>query len=369
MNLFHRIQLALLSGCASLLSLLGFRGLSRIGSGVGRLMWHLLPSRRRLATQNVARHLNLPEEQARDIARSAFRHNARSFMEILLTDRFGMDFPELRIGEPELFQQLKNCSRPIVAATAHLGAWELLASMLGELYEPPRPRMVVVRRYPNPAVQAFISSRREARGATMVGHRTVVAAVLRALRKNGIVAFLVDHNAPRSEALFLPFMGEETARKHGAGPACRKGGSPDLAGMPDAGRKRVCLPPAGTSGYGHAQGLQRRKSIGGRNVLYKGCGKSRAARAGAMVLDAQPLETAPVRLIPASSPTGLTEPLRKTACPPPGPETRLSFLPPPVGRLFFSSVAPPLEWGRRIFRSGLICFSGKRRHAQRGGNS
>ena len=45
----------------------------------------------------------------------------------------------------------------------------------------------------------------------MVGHRTVVAAVLRALRKNGIVAFLVDHNAPRSEALFLPFMGEETA--------------------------------------------------------------------------------------------------------------------------------------------------------------
>ena len=211
MNLFHHIQLALLSGCASLLSLLGFRGLSRIGSGVGRLMWHLLPSRRRLATQNVARHLNLPEEQARDIARSAFRHNARSFMEILLTDRFGMDFPELRIGEPELFQQLKNCSRPIVAATAHLGAWELLASMLGELYEPPRPRMVVVRRYPNPAVQAFISSRREARGATMVGHRTVVAAVLRALRKNGIVAFLVDHNAPRSEALFLPFMGEETA--------------------------------------------------------------------------------------------------------------------------------------------------------------
>lgn len=211
MNLRHRIQLALLSGCASLFSLLGFGGLSRLGSGFGRLMWHALPARRKLATDNIIRHLNLPENEARALARASFRHNARSFAEILLTDRFGMDSPRLRIAEPELFRKLAACERPIVAATAHLGAWELLASMLGELYEEPRPRVVVVRRYPNPAVQAFISSRREARGASMAGHRTVAAAVLRALRKHGIVAFLVDHNAPRSEALFLPFMGEEAA--------------------------------------------------------------------------------------------------------------------------------------------------------------
>lgn len=211
MNLFHRLQLALLSFCGSLLSLFGFGGLSRLGNGLGRLMWHTLPSRRKLAVNNVARHLNLPEREARALARVSFRHNARSFVEILLTDRFGMESPRLRIADPELFQKLLTCDRPIVAATAHLGAWELLASMLGELYAAPRPRVVVVRRYRNPAVQAFISSRREARGATMAGHRTVAATVLRALRKNGIVAFLVDHNAQRSEALFLPFLGEEAA--------------------------------------------------------------------------------------------------------------------------------------------------------------
>ncbi len=211
MNLRHRIQLALFSGCASLLSRLGFSGLSRLGNGFGRLMWHTLPTRRKLATDNIVRHLNLPEPEARATAYASFYHNARSFMEILLTDRFGLNSPLLRIAEPDLLQEMLSCERPIVAATAHLGAWELLASMLGELYEEPRPRVVVVRRYPNPAVQAFISSRREARGATMAGHRTVAAAVLRALRKKGIVAFLVDHNAPRSEALFLPFLGEEAA--------------------------------------------------------------------------------------------------------------------------------------------------------------
>lgn len=211
MNLWHRIQFFLFSGCAFLLSRLGFSGLSRLGDGLGRLMWHLLPARRKLATDNIVRHLNLSESEARATAYASFRHNARSFMEILLTDRFGLGSPRLRIAEPDLFKEMLACERPIVAATAHLGAWELLASMLGELYEKPRPRVVVVRRYPNPAFQAFISSRREARGATMAGHRTVAAAVLRALRKKGIVAFLVDHNAPRSEALFLPFLGEEAA--------------------------------------------------------------------------------------------------------------------------------------------------------------
>ena len=211
MNLRHRIQFSLLSGCASLLSRLGFSGLSRLGNGFGRLMWHALPVRRKLATDNIIRHLNLSEPEAHATARASFCHNARSFMEIMLTDRFGLSSPRLRIAEPELFQEILACERPIVAATAHLGAWELLASMLGELHEEPRPRVVVVRRYPNPAVQAFISSRREARGATMAGHRTVAATVLRALRKKGIVAFLVDHNAPRSEALFLPFLGEEAA--------------------------------------------------------------------------------------------------------------------------------------------------------------
>ena len=93
MNLRHRIQLALLSGCASLFSLLGFGGLSRLGSGFGRLMWHALPARRKLATDNIIRHLNLPENEARALARASFRHNARSFAEILLTDRFGMTPP------------------------------------------------------------------------------------------------------------------------------------------------------------------------------------------------------------------------------------------------------------------------------------
>lgn len=207
----QRVRLALLNGSAKSLALLGFKGLGAVGTVLGRLMWLALPGRRALATRNVNRHLGVPLEQAAAIAKASFGHTARSFVEILLTDKFGVNSPRFRLDRPDLWQALRATQRPVVAATAHMGAWELLASLTGQLYEPPRPRMIVVRRYPDPAIQAFITRRREAGGATMIGHRTVASSVLRALRQNGIVGFLVDHNALRSEALFLPFLTETAA--------------------------------------------------------------------------------------------------------------------------------------------------------------
>ena len=213
----QKIRLSLLKSIGAFLRRFGFSGVERLGSFMGRLFWRLLPSRRELAVKSIMDHLGKSREEAERIARESFVHNARSFLDIVLTRDFGLDSPNLRFDPPELFEELKNCQRPIVAATAHFGSWELLASLLGQVYEAPRPRMVVVRSYPDPAVQEFIASCREATGADMVGHRQAAMGVIRALHKNGIAAFLVDHNAMRKEAIFMPFLGEEAAVN--AGPA------------------------------------------------------------------------------------------------------------------------------------------------------
>ena len=213
----QKIRLHILKSFGALIRLSGFPGVERMGVLMGRLIWRLVPSRRELAINNIMTHLGKGREEAERIAFESFIHNMRSFLEIVLTRNFGLDSPNLRFDPPELFEELKNCQRPIVAATAHFGSWELLASLLGQVYEEPRPRMVVVRRYPDPAVQEFIASCREATGAEMVGHRQAAMGVIRALHKNGIAAFLVDHNAMRREALFMPFLGEEAAVN--AGPA------------------------------------------------------------------------------------------------------------------------------------------------------
>ena len=213
----QKIRLCALKGFGAFLRLFGFSGVERLGTFMGRLIWRFVPSRRELATQSIMKHLGKSREEAERIALESFIHNGRSFLEIILTRNFGLDSPNLRFDPPELFEELRNCPRPIVAATAHFGSWELLASLLGQVYESPRPRMVIVRRYPDVAVQEFIASCREATGAEMVGHRHAAMSVIRALHKNGIAAFLVDHNTTRHEAIFMPFLGEEAAVN--AGPA------------------------------------------------------------------------------------------------------------------------------------------------------
>lgn len=207
----ERLRFRLLCATGSALRLLGFPGLALLGNGVGHLIWHFVPSRRKLAVNNIARHLGMSKQEAEKTAHASFCHTGRAFLEILLTGKFGMNSPRLRIESPELMQRLRECDRPIVAATAHFGSWELLASMLGQLYAPPRPRMVVVRRYHDEAVQSFIASCREATGADMIGHRNAAMSVIRALHHRGIVAFLVDHNTSPAEAEFLPFLDEVAA--------------------------------------------------------------------------------------------------------------------------------------------------------------
>ncbi len=217
MNAAEKLRFHLLRVVGALLRLFGFRGMEILGNFLGSAIWRLVPKRRAFAVKSIQKHLGLEEAEASRVARESFRQNGRSFLEILLTGKFGMDSPRLRIAQPELMERLCLCDRPIVATTAHFGSWELLASILGQLYAPPRPRVVVVRRYGDAAVRQFIATCREATGATMIGHRKAALPVIRALHKKGIVAFLVDHNTLAAEARFLPFLGEIAAVN--AGPA------------------------------------------------------------------------------------------------------------------------------------------------------
>lgn len=206
-----KLKLALLRLFGRVVACTGFSGVARLGNAMGWLIWKLVPERRDMAIDSIMKHLGKSRAEAERIAYESFRHNGRSFLEIVLTGKFGFASPQLRFDPPELFEEMKNCQRPIVAATAHFGSWELLASLLGQVYEAPRPRLVVVRRYRDEAAQTFIAERRQATGATMVGHRRAAMDVVRALHKQGIAAFLVDHNTKTAEAAFLPFLGEEAA--------------------------------------------------------------------------------------------------------------------------------------------------------------
>lgn len=216
LSLIQRCIYSVLSSCTSGLGNLDFPGIRRLAPRLGALLWAALPSRRALAARNIRDCLKLSEAEANSLARESFNHNAQSFLEAVLIPRFGFDHPALRVVNPERFARFSATPSPIVISSGHIGAWELQAGLLGEFQHhngtgQERPCMVVVRRNSNPALNRLMMDLRSSRGLQVVGHREAVFTVLKGLRRHGVAAFLVDHNAGRSEALFLPFLGRPAA--------------------------------------------------------------------------------------------------------------------------------------------------------------
>ncbi|MBO4318343.1 MAG: lysophospholipid acyltransferase family protein [Mailhella sp.] len=193
----------------------GLRRAAFLGSAAGSLAWRLLRYRRTVATENIRVHLDVPGDRAAMIARESFRHTFRSFLDITVAGSVSLFSKDGSLACEDLDHLLGplESGRPIVAATAHFGAWELLAGLLGETRQMgfDKPMLLIARAYPNEGVQRFIEEQRCNRGITMAANKSVVPTILRTLRAGGIAAFLVDHKPHKSDAVFLPFLKADTA--------------------------------------------------------------------------------------------------------------------------------------------------------------
>ena len=200
---------AVLRCVARMLYALGFAGIRILGEFVGALLWIFLRCRRKESIQRVRDRLEVPLDKARDIARASFTHNAKAFLEIVQNPRFGLG--SLCLRDPAGIERLLRIiaiQRPLVIASAHFGAWELLA---GLVKDSTRSIATVVRRQKNSAAHELICELRNEGGMASIDHREASSRVLAHLRGNGVVCFLVDHNCRRSEAIFLPFLGKSAA--------------------------------------------------------------------------------------------------------------------------------------------------------------
>lgn len=203
---------------ASIGSRMGVDRLGQAGRLLGRALWLGMPARRRMATRAVAFHLGLDQARARRVAKASFVNNATSFLEIFHNHRVDWRFlaERVRLADPEATARHLALQAPVVATSAHLGAWELDPA-LWRLLDHDRPKAAVVRQSGDAAFIRLMERLRRRPTLDIYGHRRVAGRVLRLLKRGGGVAFLVDHNTPRREAVFLPFLGEVAAVN--AGPA------------------------------------------------------------------------------------------------------------------------------------------------------
>ncbi len=184
---------------------------------VARAAFRLLARER----ARMAEHLALafperPPAERQAIAREAFRHFGRVFVEVARLPRLdAADLDRLvRLHDPEgLLDKLAHGGGPAIAVTAHLGNWELLAAYLSRHGV---PLTVVATRFRDPRVNDLLVSLRAASGTRTIQRDEGARPILKALRDGCLLGILIDQDTD-VDGCFVEFFGRPAFTTRGPG--------------------------------------------------------------------------------------------------------------------------------------------------------
>ncbi|HVR42926.1 MAG TPA: lysophospholipid acyltransferase family protein [Thermoanaerobaculia bacterium] len=181
--------------------------LDRWSRRTGALAARVLRSRDRLATRNLQRvYPAMAEAERERILRECWRHYARSVFEYLHT----IDWPFERIASRYVFEGPSEAlfesirTRPTIVVTAHLGNWEMAASLLA-LFE--RPLTAVARPLDNPRIHEHLLRGRVRSGVRVLDRRGAGRELIRALDRGDSIVMVADQAVKPAEGVLVPFLG------------------------------------------------------------------------------------------------------------------------------------------------------------------
>jgi len=186
-----------------------------VGRGLGTAAHALLATPRRLAVAHMG--LAFPEldlATRRRLVRATFRHAGQAFAELSLFETILRRPDYVRFEGVEALDTALARGRGAIAVTGHVGNWELLAAWAAAIGY---PITVVVRRVNDLRFHSLIVRFRAAAGVEVLvrDDPRFVAAVGDALRRNRVVAMLIDQDT-RGAGVFVPFFGRPAHTPPGA---------------------------------------------------------------------------------------------------------------------------------------------------------
>lgn len=194
--------LLILAGC---LRLLPRPALLWLGRRLGDLLSWTLPRRRAVARQNLTLALGRERtgEELRSLCRRSFQHLGMTLVEVLtFLFRSPAVLPQVSVEGMDHLERAVGRGRGVLLLAAHLGNWELLAAAHGLSGY---PLSVVARPMDSALLDWLVTRFRERSGAEVIAKRRALPEVLDALRRQRMVAILLDQNATRREGVFVPF--------------------------------------------------------------------------------------------------------------------------------------------------------------------
>lgn len=182
----------------------------RVAGAIATVLRHVMPQEYAAIQRNLARLL--PTASAPEVERQAqavFRHFAYVFADLLSLNRCACPVQQRYVhsvhGLEHLYAVLAS-PQGFVAATAHLGNWDLAGRLLSTYG---RTLHVLMAPEQDAALQSFLRQRGEPTGRRIVtnDHPTVFVQLFTALRRGDVVAVQADRATGHRSDVLVPFFG------------------------------------------------------------------------------------------------------------------------------------------------------------------
>lgn len=237
----------------------------KVGTALGRLVWHIAPARRRLIQRHLRRILGKSDDikaRSKDMFASYGRYWAEVFW--LRPHRIPSLVARVTVENETGMRAAFGQGKGMLLILPHMGNWEVAGAVARDLG---MPVISAAENLPNPLITEWFVNVRKMAGMDIVltgrGARAT-GALMQRLKEGGTVALLADRDVT-GRGIPVMFFGEETTMPAGPIALAVKTGAPVLVVgsyfEPGAGHRYVVsdplpLPEVGTKEERIAAGVQ-----------------------------------------------------------------------------------------------------------------
>ena len=241
----NTVEILLVKGIAKLFQMISHRTAQKLGGALGVIFHDLLGIRRKHGVRELLKAFpDRSEAWAREIVREVYRHLGTLVAEFArIPVMTAEDLKKWLVidGEEHIRKAAERGQGGIICA-AHMGNWEFVGpwgSRRG--YKP----SYVVGPQTNTRIDRFIDDLRRRQGIETIPTEVAAKGILRSLKNNRIIAFMVDQDARRA-GIFIPFFGRLASTPRGPALLGLRLGSPLLtmtSFRDEAGRIHLTIRP------------------------------------------------------------------------------------------------------------------------------
>lgn len=223
----HFLEKILLTSISAFFCFLPERIVPGFGRSLGKILYYVSGTRRRLALENI--HLaygsDLETQESRKIIFNSYENLGMNVVEFFrLPTLEPREFlARVTMEGQEILDAALSQGKGVLLLSAHIGNWDYLSAsiaMKGYSFA------LITKMSRSAALNSIWMGYREESGVSMLMGRGIMKESLKQLKRGGIVGFVLDQNARRREGVFVPFFGRQACTLSSLAILSRRTGAP-----------------------------------------------------------------------------------------------------------------------------------------------